>query len=160
MHGRVLSSRIFGGRAALHGERRQQEESKVVWRKAFGYSIYKYNSNGTQLEVHVKANCWNCRGFVDIVCKVKVRVWYIVGMSFCSSAVFIAMPYARITQHDKGTALKHPNVYQTLHVSNLFFSDSVNILYLLHSIISGLTNWYFWRSDHPMLCSELKILYT
>ncbi len=31
-------------------------------------------------------------------------------------------------------------------------------LYLLHSIISGLTNWYFWRTLHPMLYSELKIV--
>ncbi len=59
--------------------------------------------------------------------------------------------------YDTGTALKHPNVFQTLQVFySILFQDIVTIIQAALVLFSGLTNLYFWRSVPPKFNSELK----
>jgi hypothetical protein len=73
--------------------------------------------------------------------RLDVLVRNTVGYFVQVTAVFITMPYATCTLHGCGTALKHPNIFQTLHVFySILFQDKVTVAQAYFSIISGLTN--------------------
>ncbi len=60
--------------------------------------------------------------------------------------------------NNTGTAFKHPNVFQTLHIFySILFQDIVTIIQAALVLLSGLTNWYFWWSIPPKFNSELKM---